>query len=290
MPQDSKAPRDPNLLVLEERNGAIVTIRLNRPDKLNALNVELGDALVHALLSAVEDRSVRCVVVTGAGRAFCAGGDIAVLRDLRQRKDSKEFERLLKAGKEIVMAMATMPKIVVTAVNGPAAGGGMNLALAGDIRIASDQAKFAESFVQIGLFPDFGGTYLLPRIVGAARASELFYTAQLLSADDALKLGIVSRVIPQAEFEAKRRSSLSRLRRGVHGASRREAPYEFRKPQGTRSRSRRGDSSAAPLLRIGRLPRRAERLRREAQAELQRPLKPVYSASRPLPNFLFLTT
>jgi 2-(1,2-epoxy-1,2-dihydrophenyl)acetyl-CoA isomerase len=202
-PDNPLKNEDPESLVLEEREDATVTIRLNRPDKLNALNIELGEALVHAILRTVEDRSVRCVVVTGAGRAFCAGGDIELLRELRQRKAANELEPLLRAGKEIVMAMATMPKIVITAVNGPAAGGGMNLALAGDIRIASDQAKFAESFVQIGLFPDFGGTYLLPRIVGPTRASELFYTAQMLSADDALKLGIVSRVIPQGEFEAE---------------------------------------------------------------------------------------
>jgi 2-(1,2-epoxy-1,2-dihydrophenyl)acetyl-CoA isomerase len=202
-PDNPPKNEDPKSLVLEEREDTIVYIRLNRPDKLNALNIELGDALVHALLRTVEDRSVRCVVVTGAGRAFCAGGDIALLRELRQRKAGKELEPLLKAGKEIIMAMATMPKIVITAINGPAAGGGMNLALAGDIRIASDQAKFAESFVQIGLFPDFGGTYLLPRIVGPTKASELFYTGQLLSADEALKLGLVSRIIPQAEFEAE---------------------------------------------------------------------------------------
>jgi 2-(1,2-epoxy-1,2-dihydrophenyl)acetyl-CoA isomerase len=202
-PDNPAKRQDPNALVLEECDGGVVKITLNRPQKLNALNVELGEALVHALLRAVEDRSVRCVVVTGAGRAFCAGGDVEVLRDMRQRKASRELEQLLKAGKEAVLAMTTMPKLVITAVNGPAAGGGMNLALAGDIRIASDAAKFAESFSQIGLFPDFGGTYLLPRIVGAARASELFYTAQLLSADEALKLGIVSRVIPQAELEAE---------------------------------------------------------------------------------------
>jgi 2-(1,2-epoxy-1,2-dihydrophenyl)acetyl-CoA isomerase len=202
-PDNPPKNEDPKSLVLEEREDAIVTIRLNRPDKLNALNIELGEALVHAILRTVEDRSVRCVVVTAAGRAFCAGGDIEFLREIRQRKAADELEPLLRAGKEIVMAMATMPKIVITAVNGPAAGGGMNLALAGDIRIASDQAKFAESFVQIGLFPDFGGTYLLPRIVGPTRASELFYTAQMLSADEALKLGIVSRVIPQGEFEAE---------------------------------------------------------------------------------------
>ena len=202
-PDNPPKNEDPKSLVLEEREDAIVTIRLNRPDKLNALNIELGEALVHAILRTVEDRSVRCVVVTAAGRAFCAGGDIEFLREIRQRKAADELEPLLRAGKEIVMAMATIPKIVITAVNGPAAGGGMNLALAGDIRIASDQAKFAESFVQIGLFPDFGGTYLLPRIVGPTRASELFYTAQMLSADEALKLGIVSRVIPQGEFEAE---------------------------------------------------------------------------------------
>ncbi len=161
--------------MLQERSGSVVTMRLNRPDKLNALNIELGAALVHALLDAVEDRSVRCVVVTGAGRAFCAGGDIELLRDLRQRKAGKELQVLLKAGKEIVMAMATMPKLVITAVNGPAAGGGMNLALAGDIRIASDQAKFAESFSQIGLFPDFRRHVLFAADCGAdAGRPELF--------------------------------------------------------------------------------------------------------------------
>jgi 2-(1,2-epoxy-1,2-dihydrophenyl)acetyl-CoA isomerase len=217
---NSPTQQDPKALVLSERNDAVVTIRLNRPEKLNALNIELGDALVHALLAVVEDRSVRCVVVTGAGRAFCAGGDIELLRDLRKRKAAKELEVLLKAGKEIVMAMATMPKLVIAAVNGPAAGGGMNLALAGDIRIASDQAKFAESFSQIGLFPDFGGTYFLPRIVGATRASELFYTAQMLSADDALKLGIVSRVIPQGEFEAETKKLAESMATGASMAHR----------------------------------------------------------------------
>src|ERR1700759_1337035 len=140
--QPAAAPsknEEPAKLVLEERTDSIVKITLNRPDKLNALNVELGEALVHAVLRTVEDRSVRCVVITGAGRAFSAGGDIAVLRELRQRKDAKEFEKLLKAGKEVILAICTMPKLVITAINGPAAGGGMNLALAGDIRIASDQ-------------------------------------------------------------------------------------------------------------------------------------------------------
>ncbi len=193
----------PSPLLTEERAGAVATIRLNRPEKLNALNVPLAQDLVHALLRAQSDKSVRCVVITGAGRGFCAGGDLEFLRDARKRKAPSEVEELVTAGKEIALAIATMPKIVIAAVNGPAAGGGMNLALAADIRIASDQARFAESFAQIGLFPDFGGTYFLPRIVGPTRAAELFYTAQMLSAEDALRLGIVSRVIPAEQFEAE---------------------------------------------------------------------------------------
>jgi 2-(1,2-epoxy-1,2-dihydrophenyl)acetyl-CoA isomerase len=190
-------------LVTVERAGAVTIIRLNRPEKLNALNLKLAHELVHALLDAQADRAVHCVVITGAGRAFCAGGDLELLRDARQRKAADEVEALVTAGKEICIAIATMPKVVIASVNGPAAGGGMNLALAADIRIASDQARFAESFAQIGLFPDFGGTFFLPRIVGPTRAAELFYTGQMLSADDALRMGIVSRVIPADQLEAE---------------------------------------------------------------------------------------
>ena len=207
-------------LVIEERVGAVAFIRLNRPEKLNALNVQLGQDLVHALLRAQGDKAVHCVVVTGVGRAFCAGGDLEVLRDARQRNAVDEVEDLVKAGKEIAIAIATMPKIVIAAVNGPAAGGGMNLALAADIRIASDQARFAESFSQIGLFPDFGGTFFLPRIVGPTRAAELFYTAQMLSADDALRLGIVNRVFPADQFEAETRKLAESIASGAGMAQR----------------------------------------------------------------------
>jgi 2-(1,2-epoxy-1,2-dihydrophenyl)acetyl-CoA isomerase len=211
---------NPEQFVLQERAGSIVTIRLNRPDKLNALTPDMGDQLVHAVLAVAEDKEIHCLVITGAGRAFCAGGDIDFLRDARQRKASPELERLVKTGKEVARAIAIMPKLVIAAVNGPAAGGGMNLALAADIRICSDTAKFAESFSQIGLFPDYGGTYFLPRLVGPARASELFYTAQMLSADDALKMGLVSRVIPQAEFEAETKKLAEALATGAGVAQR----------------------------------------------------------------------
>jgi 2-(1,2-epoxy-1,2-dihydrophenyl)acetyl-CoA isomerase len=198
-------------VVLEERNGSVATIRLNRPDKLNALNVELGRALVHALLHASQDTAVRAVVLTGAGRAFCAGGDIDLLMDMRKRNAKDELEGLLTAGKEICLAISTMTKPVIAAVNGAAAGGGMNLALAADMRIASDQAKFAESFAKIGLYPDFGGTYFLPRIVGSALAAELFYTAETISAEDALRLGIVNRVFPKDKFEEETKKIVDAL-------------------------------------------------------------------------------
>jgi 2-(1,2-epoxy-1,2-dihydrophenyl)acetyl-CoA isomerase len=190
----------PSATVLEERSGGVATLRLNRPHKLNALNPEMGRGLVGALHRAAGDEQVRAVVITGAGRAFCAGGDLELLRDVRGRKATRELEGLLMAGKEICLAIAMMSKPVIAAVNGPAAGGGMNLALACDIRIASSQAKFAESFANLGLYPDFGGTYFLPRIVGPALAAELFYTAELLTAEDALRLGIVNRVYAAERF------------------------------------------------------------------------------------------
>jgi 2-(1,2-epoxy-1,2-dihydrophenyl)acetyl-CoA isomerase len=202
-------------VLLEERSGAVLTLRMNRPDKLNALNVELGRALVQSILHAGQDPAVRAIVITGAGRAFSAGGDIGLLRELRMRNAAKELEPLLVAGKDICVAIASMPKPVIAAVNGPAAGGGMNLALAADMRIASDQARFAESFAQIGLYPDFGGTYFLPRIVGHALASELFYTAEILSAQDALRMGIVNHVYPAAQFEEETKKLAERMASGA---------------------------------------------------------------------------
>ena len=198
-------------VVIEERSGAVMTLRLNRPERLNALNPEMGRALVHGLLRGGEDQSVRAVVITGAGRGFCAGGDLQFLLDVRKRKAVSELERLLVTGKEICVAIANMTKPVIAAVNGPAAGGGMNLALACDIRIASDRARFAESFANLGLYPDFGGTYFLPRIVGMARSAELFYTAEILSAEDAMRLGIVNRVFPADTFEAEVRKIAEEL-------------------------------------------------------------------------------
>ena len=201
-------------LVLEERDGPVVTLRLNRSEKLNAFNPDMLRALVHALLRAADDRSVRVVVLTGAGRGFCSGGDINFIRDARTRRAVHDFEALLAAGKETCLAIADMPKLVIAAVNGPAAGGGMSLALACDLRIASDQAMFKQAFAQLGLYPDLGATFFLPRLVGMARASELFYTSERLSAEEARRIGILYQVVPHAQFDEEVRKFAKQMANG----------------------------------------------------------------------------
>ena len=181
--------------MLQSRRNATVTVTLNRPERLNALNSALGHTLLEALNSLAKDAAVRAIVLTGAGRGFCAGGDIEILRQAREREDVTEVEALLKLGKQIILAIATMSKPVIAMVNGPAAGAGANLALACTTRIASEQASFTQSFAKIGLFPDFGGTYFLPRLVGPALAVELMLTAETVPAADALRIGLVSRVV-----------------------------------------------------------------------------------------------
>ena len=198
-------------LVLESRRDAVSTLTLNRPERLNALNSALGQALLEAFHGLANDATVRAIVLTGAGRGFCSGGDVDLLRKAREREDVTEVEALLKLGKQIILAITTMPKPVIAAVNGPAAGAGANLALACATRIASEQASFTQSFARIGLFPDFGGTYFLPRLVGPALATELFLSAQTLTAADALRIGLVSRVVSHDHLEAETALLANRL-------------------------------------------------------------------------------
>jgi 2-(1,2-epoxy-1,2-dihydrophenyl)acetyl-CoA isomerase len=200
-----------NAVVRLERAGPVTTIVMNRPERLNALNTEMGLALLEALKDAGTDPEVRVVVLTGAGRAFCSGGDLSVLRDARSRNAGPELEALLRAGKEIVLAIATMPQPVLASVNGPAAGAGMNLALACDLRIASEAASFGQNFAKVGLFPDFGGTWLLPRLVGAARAAEMFFTGEMISAAEAERIGLLNRVVPAERLAEETHAWAARL-------------------------------------------------------------------------------
>jgi 2-(1,2-epoxy-1,2-dihydrophenyl)acetyl-CoA isomerase len=183
--------------------GAVSTITLDRPDKLNAFTGTMREDLLQALRECEQEDAVRVVVITGAGRAFCAGGDVEYMHTLQQTDDVTSFRKLLDAGRDIVLQIASMPKPVIASVNGVAAGAGCNLALACDTRIASDAAKFSESFVKIGLHPDWGGTWLLPRLVGRGRAMEMLATGRMVEAPEALTIGLIDRVVPAADLAAE---------------------------------------------------------------------------------------
>ena len=190
---NSPQPAQAGPVVLLAKQDGIATLIMNRPDRLNALNNELAIAVNEALSRLAEDAGVNVVVITGAGRAFCAGGDLGALGKSRQAGTIQEVEPLLRAGMQMVLKMRTMPQPVIAAVNGVAAGAGMNIALAADIRIAAEEATFGQTFAKVGLFPDYGGTFFLPELVGAAKAAELFYTGDLIDAKTALQAGQIGR-------------------------------------------------------------------------------------------------
>lgn len=192
-------------------DGRTATITLDRPDKLNAFAGSMREDLLAALDTCEQDPSIGAVVITGAGRAFCAGGDVETMKELQRQADLPSFRRLLDAGAAVVDRICSMSKAVVAAVNGVAAGAGCNLALACDLRIASDQAKFSESFVRIGLHPDWGGTWLLPRLVGHSRAFELMASGRMVEAAEALAIGLVDRVVPAADLPAEAASLAASL-------------------------------------------------------------------------------
>jgi 2-(1,2-epoxy-1,2-dihydrophenyl)acetyl-CoA isomerase len=197
----SRAPQTASPVVLENRQGSVAILVMNRPDKLNALNNELSTALNEALVRIGNDASVHVVVLTGAGRAFCAGGDLGAIGKGRERSDSTELAPILRSGMQAVLNLRTMPQPVIAAINGPAAGAGMNLALAADIRLAVDGSVFGQNFAKVGLFPDYGGTYFLPQLVGPSVAAEMFYTGEMIDAATAHRLGIVNHLFPADQFE-----------------------------------------------------------------------------------------
>src|SRR5437868_10282417 len=210
----SALPAQAGRVFLESRHNGVATLVMNRPDRLNALNTKLVMALASALRCIAKDESVRVVLLAGAGRAFCSGGDLAMIAEGRQSGEAKDLELLLGSGMEAVLAMRTMPQPVIAVVNGAAAGAGMNLALAADIRIAAEEATFGQNFAKVGLFPDVGGTYFLPQLVGPAKAAELFYSGDMIDAKTALQLGIVNRLVPGAQLEAEVRSLAQKIAQG----------------------------------------------------------------------------
>ncbi|MDX1661517.1 MAG: enoyl-CoA hydratase/isomerase family protein, partial [Gemmatimonadota bacterium] len=186
--------------VLVERDGPVGVVWLNRPEKLNAFAGDMRDRIGDAVETLAEDADVRVIVVTGEGRGFCAGADIDYLNELVAEENERDFARLLEAGERVVKAIRSTGQPVIAAINGPAAGGGANLALACDLRIMSESASIGQTFTRIGLHPDWGGTYFLPRLVGESRALELMWSGRMVGAEEALAIGLVNRVAPAEGF------------------------------------------------------------------------------------------
>jgi 2-(1,2-epoxy-1,2-dihydrophenyl)acetyl-CoA isomerase len=177
------------------RHGSVALVTLNRPDKLNAFADRMRDELTEVMRDAAADPAIGAVVITGAGRAFCAGADVARMHDLVAGEDWDSLEALVEAGASVVRTIDALDKPVLAAVNGVAAGGGANLALACDLRIAARSASIGQTFCRMGLQPDWGGTYFLPRLVGLGRALELVLTADMLPAEEAMRIGLFNRLV-----------------------------------------------------------------------------------------------
>jgi len=179
--------------ILSKKEGKVVTITLNRPQSLNFLDPIMAEETDRALADAEKDEGVGAVVITGAGRAFSAGGD---LKFMKEDHTAYEFYQRMEYITRFIRTMIHLPKPIIASVNGPAVGGGCNIALAADIVLASEKATFAEVFSRIGLIPDCGGIYLLSRRIGLTRAKDLVFTGRTVEAEEAERMGMVNRVFP----------------------------------------------------------------------------------------------
>jgi 2-(1,2-epoxy-1,2-dihydrophenyl)acetyl-CoA isomerase len=208
--------------LLSERREGVLYLTMNRPAKLNALSPTLMSGLVEELSAAAADPEIGVVVLTGAGRGFCAGGDVSAMNASNQPGASadtpaptiEEGVARLRRGETASQLLHEMPKVTIAAVNGPAAGAGLSLALACDLRIAADNARFGTAFAKVGFSGDFGGTYSLTQLVGPAKARELYFLADVIGADEALNIGLVNRVVPAATLMEEVKAIANRIARG----------------------------------------------------------------------------
>ncbi|MAA73336.1 MAG: enoyl-CoA hydratase [Salinisphaeraceae bacterium] len=198
----------------------IATLTLNRPDQHNAFNDEMIALWTRALEECLVNDDVRCVVVTGAGKTFCSGGDLQELRGDIGNAASTQKAKLWEGIHGVAKALHRLDKPVIAAVNGAATGAGMDMALWCDLRFAADSARFAETYVKVGLVPGDGGAWLLPRLIGTSRALELLLTGDFISAERALELGLVNRVYPAAELLEQTYECAGQLARGPRQAMR----------------------------------------------------------------------
>ncbi len=202
--------------LLEQIKDGVAILTMNRPERLNAMSRAMLEAMDAALVRLAADPEIGAVVLTGAGKGFCAGGDVKAMAESTEFSGSSLEERAqqLRARMEVSRWLHEMPKPTIAMVRGAAAGAGLSLAMACDLRIASDTAKFTTAFAKVGYSGDFGGSYFLTRLVGTARARELYFTAELLDAARALATGLVNRVVPDAELERETLELAARLAKG----------------------------------------------------------------------------
>ena len=208
--------------LLESVKDGVAVLTLNRPDRLNAMSGPMLDALLEALPRLGADAGVGVVVLTGAGRGFCAGGDVKAMAEGREFAETGLEEKAhgLRSKMEVSRLLHEIPKPTIAMVRGAAAGAGLSLALACDLRVAGDSARFATAFARVGYSGDFGGSWFLSQLVGTGKARELYYTADILDAQQALALGLVNRVVPDARLEEETQALAARLAHGPRVALR----------------------------------------------------------------------
>jgi 2-(1,2-epoxy-1,2-dihydrophenyl)acetyl-CoA isomerase len=214
--------------VLTEVEAAVTTIRFNRPDAMNALDTAAKTALRDAVLTAADDPAVRCVVLTGTGRAFCVGQDLREHITLQRTRDESLWRTVPEHYNPVALALGTMPKPVVAAVNGVAAGAGAAFAFAADVRLLAASAGFNLAFTGIGLSADSGSSWWLPRLVGVARAKELLLMPRTVGAEEALDLGLATEVVPDDELPGRAAQLAKQLAAGptvAYGAVRRAVAF-----------------------------------------------------------------
>ena len=204
--------------IVLDQDGKVLQITLDRPDKKNAFGGTMREDLAFALETAREQfeaDAIRAIVLRGAGDSFCAGGDVANLLRLKEANDGAGLLALLAAGERVVRAIRACPGPVIAAIDGPAVGAGLTLALACDVRIASARSRFGMAFVGIALHPDWGGSWSLTQAVGPARAKELALTGRIIDSDEALRIGLVHTVTPDAEWGDAVQRQASRFARSA---------------------------------------------------------------------------
>ena len=186
--------------LIETIEDGVATLTFNRPERMNALSTPIMEGLLHGLPRLAGDPMVRVIILTGAGRAFCAGGDVKSMAEGGERRSAAEARAHLRSRMEVSRILHDLPKPTIAMINGPAAGAGLAFALACDLRIAGASARLVTAFVKVGVSGDFGGSFFMTRLVGTAKARELYFTGRPVDAEEALSLGLVNRVVPDDQL------------------------------------------------------------------------------------------